>query len=116
LNAGKDAGSKSLTALDDVDKNPFDYDMVVIGSPTWRGTLSSPIRTYIEQYKTSLKNVASFSTGDAGEPVAIKEIDRLLEKKAIAKMHLVRKSDIDNDNYHVKVDKFVKKIKDYMHT
>jgi flavodoxin len=111
LKAGKDAREKSLTALKNVEKNPLDYYVVVIGSPTWNGTVSTPIRTYIEQYKTSLKNVAIFSTGDGKEPVAIEEIDKVLQKKAIAKMHLVRKQEVETDNFQDKVDNFVKKIK-----
>jgi flavodoxin len=114
LKAGKDAGAKSLTKLKNVDKNPADYEVVIIGSPTWNGTVSTPIRTYIKQFKTGLKNVACFSTGDGEEFDALEEMERLLEKRAFLKMHLVRKQDIDNDNYYDKVENFVKNIESFM--
>ena len=34
LGAGKDARSKTLTTLKPVEKNPSQYDLIVIGSPT----------------------------------------------------------------------------------
>ncbi len=32
-----------------VQRNPRDYDIVLIGGPTWSGSLPSPVRAYLEQ-------------------------------------------------------------------
>ena len=54
LMAGKDAGSGSLTKISGVDEEPSQYDVVVMGSPTWNGHMSTPIRTYITDNKDRL--------------------------------------------------------------
>lgn len=114
LSAGRDAGSKSLTSLEEMDKMPVDYNVVILGSPTWNNSLSSPVRTYIEKFNEDLRHVACFSTGDGEDPDAVDEMEALLGRKVFAKLHLVRKSDIDSGNYQEKVDKFVSKIKSFM--
>ena len=57
ISAGRDAGSKSLTPLEDVDKLPKDYSVVIIGSPTWNNSLSSPVRTYIDKFNEELSSI-----------------------------------------------------------
>ena len=46
-----------------------EYDMVVIGTPVWSYTFSSPIRTFLKNYDLAGKNVALFCThaGDKGK-------------------------------------------------
>lgn len=44
--------------------DPRRYDLVVIGTPVWRMSMSSPVRTYVEQYAGRLSNVAFFCTMD----------------------------------------------------
>jgi flavodoxin len=114
LKAGRDAGAKNLTTITNIEKEPGDYEIVIIGSPTWNGTITSPIRTYIDQYGLNLRKVACFTTGDAEKPVALDEMKRLLGEKILAKIHLVRKKDILTDNYHEKLNKFIKEIKENM--
>jgi flavorubredoxin len=97
-----------------VDLNPSDYEVVVIGSPTWNGTVSTPIRTYIAEYKTSLRNVALFSTGVSDQPVAVDEMEMLIGCKSIAKLHLLKKQVVENGEYQSKVDDFTQKIKDFL--
>jgi flavodoxin len=111
LNAGKDARSKNITKLKDVKKVPSEYELVVIGSPTWNGTVSTPIRTYLHEYKDSFHNVALFSTGDGNETDALNEMDSLIDNKSIATLHMVRTSEIDKMQYKEKLEEFIDKIK-----
>ena len=111
LTAGKDATSKNITKLKDVDKVPSEYELVIIGSPTWNGAVSTPIRTYLLEYKDSFLNVALFSTGDGEETDALNEMDSLIDNKSIAKLHLVRKSEIDTIQYKKKLEEFIATIK-----
>jgi len=111
LMAGKDAGSGSLTKISGVDKEPSQYDVVVMGSPTWNGHMSTPIRTYITENKDRLKRVALFSTGDGDKPVALKDMEELAGKSPLATLHLVRKRDIEDGSYIEKVEEFASKIK-----
>lgn len=114
ISAGRDAGSKSLTPLEDVDKLPKDYSVVIIGSPTWNNSLSSPVRTYIDKFNEELRHVACFTTGDGDDPDSLNEMEALLGSKVFAKLHLVRKNDIDPGDYKEKTDKFITKIKSFM--
>jgi flavodoxin len=112
LGAGRDAGSGSLTKISGVDKDPSEYDVVVIGSPTWNGHMSTPIRTYITENKDRLKEIAIFSTGDGNEPVAIKDMEKLAGKSPLATLHLVRKRDVDDGSYIERVGEFASKIRE----
>lgn len=46
-----------------------EYDTVIIGTPVWSYTFSSPIRTFLKKYDLAGKNVALFCThaGDKGK-------------------------------------------------
>lgn len=111
LKAGRDSISKNLTRIKDIDLNPSDYDIVIVGSPTWNGAASTPIRTYLTEYKERLQNVAIFSTGDAKEPKALEEMETLIGGKAIAKLHLIKKEEVETGEYQSKFEDFIQKIK-----
>jgi flavodoxin len=81
--AGRQATKKELTKLMPVKKDPSAYDLVIIGSPVWAGTMSTPVRTYIVENKDKFKNVALFITcGGVGESSALREMAELYGKTA----------------------------------
>ena len=41
---------------------PFDYDIVVLGSPCWWGTVATPVITLLAEYDLSGKTIAPFMT------------------------------------------------------
>lgn len=43
-------------------QDPRRYDLVFVGSPTWSGSLASPVRGFLEEYGESLPSVALFAT------------------------------------------------------
>ena len=47
-------------------KNPEDYDLVIVGSPIWAGTIASPVRSYLSRCKSV--DVAAFSTLGGNKP------------------------------------------------
>ncbi|MHA1366049.1 MAG: flavodoxin family protein, partial [Candidatus Heimdallarchaeota archaeon] len=51
-----------------LDKNPEDYDVIFIGTPTWALNLSPPIRSFLKQRKITDKKIALFCCrmGNAG--------------------------------------------------
>ncbi len=114
LSAGRDAGAKKHTKITNVQRDPSLFDLVIIGSPTWNGTISAPVRTYIDQYQGSFRRAAVFSTGDGEESDAAYEMRQLLGDKVFTWMHLTRKNEIDNNNYAWKLNQFVNKINSYM--
>jgi flavodoxin len=70
-------------------KDPADYDLVVIGTPVWCWSLSSPMRTWFEQHRRIQARVAFFCTmGGAGEERVFAAMAALLGKKPVATLAL----------------------------
>lgn len=56
-------------------KQPKDYDVVVLGTPVWVGTMSSPIRSYVHLHRDELDKVAFFAV--MGGQGAVETVDEL---------------------------------------
>lgn len=53
------AGAGRLyTEIRDIDKDPADYDVVILATPTWLGCITPAMRTFVAQYRDRLSNVA----------------------------------------------------------
>ena len=59
LQAGRDSMGEKLTEIE-FEKNPQDYDTIVIGSPIWAGRLIPPLRTYLNSVNLKGKRVAFY--------------------------------------------------------
>jgi hypothetical protein len=69
--------------------NPRDYDIVLIGSPTWSGSLSSPVRAYLERHGAALRNAGLFVTcGGSRADGVLAQMAALLPKPALATLTL----------------------------
>jgi flavodoxin len=77
LGCGRDALFKKLTEIENK-KRPEEYDVAIIGTPVWAGTISSAIRTYLLQNK--FNKTAFFCTcgGDKGK--TFNEMEKLSTK------------------------------------
>lgn len=107
LSAGRDAGARRLTEIKEPLSEPSLYDLVVIGTPVWNNNISTPIRTYITQYRDHLHDVAIFCTGSTEDNKALGEMEALLRKKPLAKLKLRRKQQIETGEYAKKVEQFI---------
>ena len=107
LMAGKDASSKNLTEIEDPSKDPSSYDLVVIGSPVWNDTVSTPIRTYIIKYRGWFNQVALFTTQGNEKTGATADMDALIGRAPLASIQLRKKQDVESGDY-------VEKLKEYM--
>jgi menaquinone-dependent protoporphyrinogen IX oxidase len=62
-------------------KNPSDYDLAIIGTPVWAWSLSSPVRAYLTQNASRLKDVAFFCTmGSAGGTATFAQMSAIINK------------------------------------
>lgn len=110
LNSGRQAGNRSLTKLVPVKKDPSQYDIVIIGTPIWGRNMSTPVRTYLTEYKEKFKNVAFFCTeGSKGGETAFKEMGEVTGKQPRATL-TVTAADLKG-NYAEKVTKFAGELK-----
>lgn len=107
LIAGRDAMQKNLTTIKALTKNPADYDLVIIGTPVWAWTMSTPIRTFITENKNNLKNIACFCTmGSSGDAPTFEHIQSLANKPSVAQLALKTKDVLDG-TYPEATDKFI---------
>jgi menaquinone-dependent protoporphyrinogen IX oxidase len=85
LRGGIDAARKRLTALGPVSKAPGEYDLVVLGTPVWAGTMAPALRTYLTTYRESLRRVAFFCTqGGTSEGKTFLHLGELVGRKPAA--------------------------------
>jgi flavodoxin len=62
-------------------KDPYDYDLVVVGTPIWAGSVSAPVRDYFTWTEGSIRKVAFFLThGSIGEGRVFHQMEALSAK------------------------------------
>lgn len=89
---------------------PANYDLVIIGTPTWNAAVSSPVRSYLERYASSMHDVALFCTcgGRGGERV----IDQMTELTKHPRATLVvREGDVQSGVASTAIEQFVARLK-----
>ena len=110
LSAGADATIKKLIKLETVKNNPASYDIVIIGTPMWNRTLSTPIRAYLTQYKDRFKKVAFFCTHQYTDDDPFEEMESICGKTPVATLRLHRKREVEADQYLKKAEEFIDKL------
>ncbi len=58
LKAGHQTFKKLKPEIEPIKHSPEQYDIVVVGTPVWIGTMSSPVRSYLSRYKDKFKKEA----------------------------------------------------------
>lgn len=109
--AGRDALKGSTTEIKPMKFNPGDYDVVIFGCPVWASNVVPALRTYIEKYKASLKEVAFFTTeiASGGDKVML-NMENLCNKTPLAKIRFTKK-DMSSKEYINSINEFVTNIK-----
>jgi flavodoxin len=110
--SGYEAAKKKLPEIMDVTKVPDAYDAVIIGTPVWAGTMSSPVRTFIRAYGDRFKKICCFATrGGDRESRACNEIAKVVGKQSEAVLELrkrdVEREEIFNGDCREKIEAFI---------
>ncbi len=106
MTAGRDAMAKKLTKLADIKRDPALYDLVILGTPIWGGTLSSATRTYITANKSKFKRVAFFCTqGGTENQQLFDEMEALCERRPVSILAL-RDAEVKKGDYQDKLRQF----------
>lgn len=113
LVSGKDAIKKCLTEIEKP-KHPIkNYQLIIVGTPVWVGTVSTPVRTYLEMLKDSPAALAFFTTSTTGKyETLFSEMEELCGKRALATLTLKTK-EVKTKKHHEKVKKFVDELKSH---
>ena len=59
IRAGRDSMAEKLTEIE-FQKNPQDYDTIIIGAPIWASKPIPPLRTYLKEVDLKGKRIAFF--------------------------------------------------------
>lgn len=113
ISSGNEAHMRVNTPIDELEKNPDAYDITIIGTPIWANNVSTPIRSFLKDYKTSLKDIAFFCTSMGSDPKPVfKSMEKIIDRKPATVLNVTSR-DI-RKQYHIEmIDDFVKKIKQY---
>ena len=109
--AGKDAVAKNLTKLEPLKRNPQDYDIILIGTPSWFGNVTPAVRTFIKENNLSGKKVGVFGTAHlTGVENALKQAAELISKENPEKIPTLplRHRDLPLDILSEKIETFYK--------
>jgi len=109
LLSGREAMRKTMPEIK-FQKNPADYDLVIIGTPTWGWNMASPTRSYLSENKGKIKKAAYICTmGGSGDEKTFKFMSEIIGLKPVATLSFktleVTKGDIAEP-----IKKFVEKL------
>lgn len=86
------------------------YDLVVVGTPVWYATISSPVRSYLERHAGTFKDVAFFVTCGGWRPDrALEHMARVSRCVPRATLAMTRR-DLGNRRARSKIQAFVASI------
>ena len=94
--AGKDAIFANLTELEDIENKPSDYDIILIGTPSWYGNMTPAVRTFLSDHDFSRKMVGFFATTNvSGVENALEQMVKLTypNEQTTPALLAVRKAD-----------------------
>lgn len=106
--SGYDAIKKRLTKIKS-EKDPKKFDLVIIGTPVWAGTMTPAIRTYITKNKNRFKKIAFFCTYDGSESKTFFDM-REISKEPIAILG-IKSKEINKKETIEKIDYFCNRVK-----
>lgn len=113
----KDAILGNEVDICDCERDPSEYDVVIIGTPVWASHITPAIRTYISKNKDKIKCTAFFNTHGT-EKIKIskvfKDFDKIIVKKPKALMG-ISKAEIKNGDYEKKIEIFGADLIESMH-
>ena len=112
IRSGREAQSKQLTVLQPVKRDPSLYDIVIIGTPIWAGTMSSAMRTYMAENKSKFNRVAFFCTqGGAEYKRVFDEMEALCDKQPVDTI-AIRQNEVKKGEFQAKVRQFADSVRE----
>lgn len=111
LKSGREAIQKKLAVLQSQKYQPSEYDLLIIGTPTWAAAMACPLRTYLTVNQGRIKNVAFFAThGSSGGENAIRQMAKLSGLESRAELALTTR-EVLKDTAAEKVQSFLARLK-----
>ncbi len=111
LTAGMDALRKKKAAIQEPEKDPSQYDLVVMAYPLWAGVMPPAARAYIIKNKEAIKNAAllSISGGGAGNQKAVPDYEDATGKTAKAVLLLTEKES-NQESFRNRIEEYAREL------
>ena len=110
VRSGKDAIFRRSTRINEPARDPAAYDLVIVGTPVWVGTVCSAVRTYLTRLKDGPQEVVFFATAiRLGAERACVHMGELCGKTPAAILPLLAK-EVRGRNYLEKVSALAGKL------
>lgn len=107
MRSGRQSMRKEPVQLDAMVKDIKNYDLVIIGTPIWAFTMSAPIRTFLEQHRSLLPELAFFTTsGSSPGEKTFGQMQEVVGKAPKATMSVLER-DLKTEAYKETVASFV---------
>lgn len=91
-------------------RDPRDYDLVVLGTPVWGGTMASPVRSYIHEHNESLAKTAFFVVmGGRGGDDTVREMQMACGVGARPSC-VFRQEEVEHDRDLARCEDFIQRI------
>lgn len=102
---------KVLPEIASLQSELANYDLIIIGGPVWGGSVCSPLRTFIENYKNEFKNVAFMATqsGSIGGKHIFDKMRISAQRVPLATLNITER-DFRNGLYKNSVSSFISKL------
>lgn len=110
LRSGIEAWRRQLPPIGSSRRDPAAYDLVIIGTPVWASSVSSPVRAYIRRHRGALTTVAFFCTcGGTGSHRALAQMQQELGRAPVVRLQL-RQDDVGTVSAEAMIDRFVARV------
>ena len=110
LKGGRDVIFKRTTRIEPAKHNPADYDLIIMGTPVWVGTMAPAIKVYLSQFQQHMKEVAFFTTqGGTKRQRVFDDLKVAVKKEPVAELMLTT-LEVRNKEFRQKLSEFVDKL------
>lgn len=110
IRSGYHALKEKETKIEEIKHDPSAYDLVVIGTPVWAGSITPAVRTYLNRYRDKLPEVVFYSTSGGGELERVyQQLKDCSGKSPLCTFDVVDKN-IKKDEYRGKIERTSNKI------
>jgi flavodoxin len=111
LRSGFDATFARVTTLGERREDPAAYDLVLIGTPVWNRSVSTPVRSYLQQNCMRLPEVAFFLThGGIARNRVFGQMTKLAGREPVARLS-VTEAEFDRGEYFGKLKDFANQLR-----
>lgn len=109
IRGGHEAMVKIHTELWDLKHDPSKYDLIIIGTPVWAGTVTPAVRTFIRDNKKKFKKIAFFCTmAGSTSQKTFTTMEKLCKKPIVTLA--VRSKKVKQDNYEEELERYIEQI------